>query len=252
MDVCYNVQAAVDAKNKLIIDFEVTNSTSDINQLAPMGSKVKEILEVDEIAMTADCGYNSATDIANAVQIGIVPHVAETDFDICVPVKEGEAEEITSQNNGRCIYVAERNIGICPMGNILYPGTYTEKTGKASFYNSEACKACNCRCIKSASGKKFQIVMAKSDFKKEYDDKGLVVKQVHIKPDEEIYKQRKSLSEHPFGTIKSSMDGRNCLTKGIEKVTGEFSLIFLAYNLKRVINILEIKKLIERMGGKAC
>jgi len=37
------------------------------------------------------------------------------------------------------------------------------------------------------------------------------------------------------------------LTKGKRKVTGEFALIFLAYNLKRVVNILGTRKLIEAM-----
>jgi len=78
-----------------------------------------------------------------------------------------------------------------------------------------------------------------------FDDKDITVKQVHIKPDKEIYRQRKSLCEHPFGTVKRSMDGGYCLTKGKRNVTGEFALIFLAYNLKRVINILGTKKLVE-------
>ena len=89
MEVCYNVQTAVDSKNKLIAEFEVTNKTSDLNQMAPMAGKVKEILEVEEIAVTADAGYNSATDIANAIKAGVDPHVAGTDFDICIPATDG-------------------------------------------------------------------------------------------------------------------------------------------------------------------
>ena len=89
--------------------------------------------------------------------------------------------------------------------------------------------------------------MEESDFKTNFDDKDITVKQVHIKPDKEIYKQRKSLCEHPFGTVKRAMDGGYCLTKGRRKVTGEFALIFLAYNIKRVVNILGTKKLIEAM-----
>ena len=93
--------------------------------------------------------------------------------------------------------------------------------------------------------------MKESDFTKEYNDKDLKVKQIHIEPDKEIYKQRKSLAEHPFGTIKRSMDGGYCLTKGKQKVSSEFSLIFLAYNLKRVINILGSKILIEKIRHRA-
>ena len=90
--------------------------------------------------------------------------------------------------------------------------------------------------------------MAKEKFSKEYNDAGLKVKQIRIKPKKEILKQRKSIVEHPFGTIKRGMDAGYCLTKGLEKVGGEFALTFLAYNLKRAINILGSRKLIEKMA----
>jgi len=247
MDVCYNVQTAVDSKNKLIIEFDVTDKANDMNQLTPMAEKVQDILETQTIAITADAGYASVSDIAAAIQIGVDPHVSGTDYDICIPVKDGEQIEITSHTNGRCVYLKERNIAICPMGKILYPAFYKKKKGEAVFCNSEACKACACRCTKGKSAFRYQFVMKETDFKEEYNDEELLVKQVHIKPDKEIYKQRKSLSEHPFGTVKRAMDGGYCLTKGKQKTTGEFALIFLAYNLKRVINILGIRKLLENM-----
>jgi len=59
--------------------------------------------------------------------------------------------------------------------------------------------------------------------------------------------RQNELAEHPFGTVKRAMDAGYLLTKGIKNVTGEFSLVFLAYNLKRVINIIGAKKLIEAM-----
>jgi hypothetical protein len=45
------------------------------------------------------------------------------------------------------------------------------------------------------------------------------------------------------------MEAVYCLTKGLANVGGEFALTFLAYNLKRVINILGGKKLIECLEG---
>jgi len=252
MDVCYNVQTAVDSKNKLIAEFEVTNNTNDLNQITPMAGKVKEMLETETIAVAADMGYACASDIAAAIRLGVEAHIAGTDYDICIPAEGGWQAEITSQANGKCIYVKERNVAVCPMGKVLYPGSYKKSKGAAVFRNSEACKTCTCRCTKDSHSFNYQFVMAESDFKKEYNDKDLYVRQIHIKPKKEIYKQRKSLCEHPFGTVKRGMDGGYCLLKGKPKVLGEFSLIFLAYNLKRVINILGSKKLIEIMRYRAC
>ena len=87
--------------------------------------------------------------------------------------------------------------------------------------------------------------MRKEVFSEEYNEQGLTVKQIRIKPDKEKIKLRKSIVEHPFGTIKRTMDAGYCLTKGMKNVCGEFSLTFLAYNIKRVINILGSKGLIE-------
>ena len=251
MDVCYNVQTAVDAENKLIVEFEVTNNANDKNQITPMAAKVKEIMEVEAITATADKGYASASDIAAAIQIGVEPHIAGTDYDICIPATGGEKKEITSHINGKCVYVKERNIAVCPMGNVLYPGYYKKSNGEAVFRNAQACKTCTCRCTTETRDFRYQVTMDASDFTTDYNDKELAVKQVHIKPSEEIYKQRKSLSEHPFGTVKRAMDGGYCLTKGKRKVSCEFSLIFLAYNLKRVINILGSRKLIKLMAHLA-
>jgi hypothetical protein len=62
--------------------------------------------------------------------------------------------------------------------------------------------------------------VTEEDSSKPCNDAGLPVKQVRIKAEEGIVGQRKSIVEHPFGTIKRGMDAGYCLTPGIRKVTG--------------------------------
>jgi hypothetical protein len=248
-DVCYNVQSAVDAKNKLIVDFAVTNQGNDYNFITPMSESAKEIFETDTITAITDSGYASIQDITAAMKNGNEVHVAGTDFDICMPVESGEETEIKRHHNGRCVYIPERNIALCPMGNILYPSTYEKVNGGGVFRNYQACKQCKNKCTRKKSGLHYHLVrMPREKFSMEYNDKNLAVKQVRIKPDADLIKHRKSIVEHPFGTIKQNMDARNCLTKGIKNVSGEFSLTFLAYNLKRAINLIGCGKLMESMS----
>jgi hypothetical protein len=61
-------------------------------------------------------------------------------------------------------------------------------------------------------------------------------------------KERKSIVEHPFGTIKRGMEAGYCLMKGTEQVSGEFALTFLAYNLKRAITILGVGNLLKAIA----
>ena len=61
----------------------------------------------------------------------------------------------------------------------------------------------------------------------------------------ELRKQRSQLVEHPFGTMKFWWGYRSFLCRGIEMVRAEFSLSSLAYNLRRVLNVLGADALLE-------
>ena len=49
-----------------------------------------------------------------------------------------------------------------------------------------------------------------------------------------IYAKRKSTVEPVFGDIKQVMGFRQFLLRGLEKVTGEWMLVCIAYNVKRL------------------
>lgn len=51
--------------------------------------------------------------------------------------------------------------------------------------------------------------------------------------------------EHPFGTLKHWMGATHFQMITLEHVSTEMSLHVLAYNMKRVMNILGVKSLIE-------
>ena len=55
---------------------------------------------------------------------------------------------------------------------------------------------------------------------------------------------RRETAEHPFGTLKAWMGSTHFLTKTLEHVGTEMSLHVLAYNLKRVMNILGVEELL--------
>lgn len=69
--------------------------------------------------------------------------------------------------------------------------------------------------------------------------------QVRLDQNPEIMLTRKSTVEHPFGTIKAWMGATHFQTKTMKKVSTEKSLHVLAYNIKRVINILGHRTLIS-------
>jgi hypothetical protein len=75
LDVCYNVQTAVDSKSHLIADFDVTNKCNDMGLLVYMSEMAKKAMEVESIEVVADKGYRKQADILESLQSGIIPNV---------------------------------------------------------------------------------------------------------------------------------------------------------------------------------
>jgi transposase len=56
---------------------------------------------------------------------------------------------------------------------------------------------------------------------------------------------RRQTVEHTFGTLKAWMGSTHFLTKTLPRVSTEMSLHVLAYNMKRVLQILGAQMLIK-------
>ena len=68
-----------------------------------------------------------------------------------------------------------------------------------------------------------------------------------LRQNPDAMRQRKRLVEHPYGTIKHWMGSTHFLTKTLGHVSTEMSLHVLAYNMKRVMNLLGVGVLVEAM-----
>lgn len=138
-------------------------------------------------------------------------------------------------------YEEERDLYICPRGAELRCRTTTrERNKKFKVYTTTACRDCPLRaqCTTSKYGRKI----------KRWVDQAVIDRlRERIRGQPELLKQRKTLCEHPFGTIKRGMDQGYFLLRGIRKVTTEIGLTILSYNMKRVINIMGVEKMITSM-----
>jgi hypothetical protein len=65
----------------------------------------------------------------------------------------------------------------------------------------------------------------------------------------DLMRIRRRTVEHPFGTLKEWMGANHFLTKRLEGVGAEMSLHVLAYNMKRVMKIMGIARLMEAMAA---
>jgi Transposase DDE domain len=132
---------------------------------------------------------------------------------------------------------------LCPAGQHLHPYSSSLMRGlkKINYRNSQACRDCAIR--SHCTGNQFRCVSRLEN------EAVLDRMQARIAQRPDILDQRRETVEHPFGTIKQWMNQGAFLMRGLEKVRAEFSLTALAYNLRRVLNIVEFPKLIAAPQG---
>jgi len=231
IDVCYNVQTAVDDKHGLVVDFEITNNPSDQNQLSEMSIRAKEFFEVDQLESLADKGYYNAEDLVKCEKEHIIAYVSKQ----INPNRTGNRDFYSD----RFKYNEDKDEYICPCDQRL---VFKRKKEERNVYaNYEACGKCKFReqCTTSKKGR--EITRSKyQDFLDIVDSRTAANK--------EKYKKRQLIIEHVFGTIKRVMNGGYFLTRKIPSVRTEASLTFLAYNFKRVLNILGVKEIMRKLS----
>jgi BMFP domain-containing protein YqiC len=230
--VGYNVQTAVDSKHHLIAAHEVTNATTDRDQLASMAGQAKAALGAKALMVVADPGYYKGEEIADCYEAGIKALVPKVD------TSQSKARGRYSKADFR--YDPEQNEYVCPAGQRLSYRFDSVENGKTlRVYMTNQCISCALK-AKCTTGKARRI-------KRWQHEQVLEAAQVELKKHPDAMRQRKRLVEHPYGTIKHWMGSTHFLMKRLPNVQAEMSLHVLAYNLRRAINILGVGKIIEQL-----
>jgi transposase len=231
--VGYNVQVAVDAKHKLIVEQQVTNQVVDMGLLAETAEPAKELLGVERIAVVADRGYFKIEDIEACEKAGIDPYVPRPQRGPSVRAGLFRKDEFS--------YDPASDSFLCPAGQHLFPYSSSLMRGlkKINYCNRQACRDCTVR--SQCTGNQFRYVSRLEN------EAVLDRMQARIAQRPDILDRRREIVEHPFGTIKQWMNQGAFLMRGLEKVRAEFSLTALAYNLRRVLNIVAFADLIAAL-----
>jgi hypothetical protein len=236
-DVCYNIQAVGESKHSLIVAYDTINTT-DQGQLRPMAEQAMEALGVEEIALLGDKGFHTGKDLNECKENRITTIVS-------YPQRYNKNIAPAYQTN-KFIYNSQEDNYTCPAGAVLTTdGKEHEKKkkGRASYfvkkYQTSNCLTCPFKTLCSRAKNR---VIERSEYQDIIDENN---RRVDENPDK--YKKRQQINEHPFGTIKRSWGYTYTLLKGLVKVDGEMAIIFTMYNLRRVMSILGITGLIERL-----
>ncbi|HYW93087.1 MAG TPA: IS1182 family transposase [Gammaproteobacteria bacterium] len=230
--VGYNVQSAVDTRHHLIVAYEVTNVGSDRALLTPMAERARQALGRKRLTALADRGYYSGKQIRACEEAGITPLVPK--------VETSQARKAGRFDRADFRYHPRRDEYECPAGErAIYRFTGVENGMRLHRYWASACPRCalKSRCTPASYRR---ITRWEHEAVLERMQRRLMRRA-------DAARTRRQTVEHPFGTLKAWMGATHFLTKRLPNVSTEMSLNVLAYNMKRVMNIVGTDRLIEAL-----
>ena len=228
--VGYNVQTAVDVDTHLIVAHEVRNVGTDRRHLTRMGRQAKSLLQAERIKVLADRGYYNGEELQSCEMHNIETYVPNS---------------VTSHNKAKGLfdrsefhYIAKDDEYECPAGErLIYRFTRTEGGRQIRRYWSSACG----RCLR-----KSECTTSKQRRVSRWEHEDVIERaEARLAENPDAMQIRRAVAEHPYGTLKHWMGSTHFLTKTLDRVNTEMSLHVLAYNLKRVINLVGTQKLLE-------
>ena len=168
----------------------------------------------------------------------------------------------------------EKDIVICPMGQTLFYAGPGHPNGKKDpsirrYHRLSACLKCPNKCTlrkrRIVSFKEGETRKEEAFYEKARENR-IVRKTSHrfkvitlseeesswdewvilrFYPNQQHLRKRNTVVEHPYGTVKRWHGAGYLLTKGKQKAAAEMGLSFLAYNFRRVVNLLGVNGLME-------
>ena len=222
----YNAQVTADQEHQVIVAADVTNEASDVDQLLPMVDQAEENTSEKVNQLSADSGYSSGENIKALEQRNVDAYIPDREYQA-----QQRGKEVAVFHKDNFVYDEDRDLYICPEGEeLIFSHLQTRKNKEPlRIYRGRSCAACPhfSRCTRNKNGR----TISRHPYEKE-------LRQMRLKLDSDsgkaVYGKRKHTVEPPFGHIKSIMGFTSFLLRGLEKVKGEFKLISIAHNLRKI------------------
>jgi transposase len=225
----YNVQTAVDTEHALIVAQAVTLDAADNRSLEPMAKAASKALGAVNLNIIADTGYSNGEQASRCEGAGLIPHVPAARS-----VNAGGL-----MDRSAFIYQPESDCFHCPEGKTLVRKQLAPKD-RAVYYQARAsdCGSCS-RKVQCTSAPQRMVT-------RHLHDEAL--NRMHQRATPAIMKLRRSTVEHPFGTLKYRIFGHpRLLLRGLNGARTEIGIATMAYNLKRMVNVLGAPKLVQAL-----
>lgn len=230
--VGYNVQSAVDAEHGLITHHEVTQDSDDRKQLAAMATATQQVLDQQTLTVTADAGYSNGEHFQACEDAGVAA---------IVPINRANrsVDDVLFPQTD-FTYDPETDTYQCPAGQLL---TLKQLNKGTRIYHAQA-TACGSCALKDNCTKARQRTLKRHRYEAAFERMA-----ERLKANPEMMVKRRSVVEHPFGNLKQwAMGTGRFLLRQLQGARAEMALAVTSYNMKRALNILGTRRMLEMMS----
>lgn len=230
----YNGQAAVDESHHVIVAADVTNDPSDNEQLVPMVEQTEETIGSFD-TLSADSGYSSGENLKKLVEKNIDAYIPDANYQ---GNQRGKQEAPGGPYFPRSKFRRDeaQDCFICPAGQKLTFSHMQKVKNKEPLrmYRCRVSKDCPLRdqCTKNKGGRTITL--------NPHDDQLRAMRsKLDTKYGKRMYAKRKTIVEPVFGHIKETIGFCKFSLRGLQKVSGEFLLVCIAHNIRKIVNALK-------------
>ncbi|MBU4346098.1 MAG: IS1182 family transposase [Candidatus Omnitrophica bacterium] len=227
----YNCQLAVDNKTELIVSSEVKTCPADSEALQPQVETLQQTFKEKPKELLADSGYYSVDNLVYLEDNQIRGYLPHPDYSRDRKEKFKGKERLFDKQDFR--YKRIKDQYICPEGNILRKKTVQSKR-ELTLYQARDCQQCLKKKLCLRGKAKLRLISR-------YANEDLLIKmrnRLATKSGRNKYKQRAPAAETPFGHFKKNLGFRQFLCRGQPRVSTEFKLLCIGYNIKKIASLI--------------
>ena len=229
IDTSYNCQASL-TEEQIILSSEVISEPSDRKALELMVKTSEANLSQSVKEIAADAGYSSYDNyeyLENNQKTGYIP-----DQNL-----RKDSKGKGPYHRDRFSYDPEKDIFLCPEGKILKLSKIRRKDSpyrkfQMKIYKAKDCPSCPKRTL--CTRQKYRTI--------NIEDRKVLVDQMRnrlqTKEGRKKYLQRLWTTEPVFGHLKYNLGYRHFFLRSLEKVKGEFRLMCIGWNLKKMHKLM--------------
>jgi len=246
----YTAVLAVDGQSGMIVDTQVLGSNNETATVLPAVANIKENFQKKPARLVADSGFNNVPNLVELEKEGVEALMPpKCQFKENPALRADPQQPVAPEHwdnlpldrrikvldRAAFLYDGSKDCYVCPMGKTLNyvenrPYHHGRNKGMYRVYESPSCAGCPLasRCLPKKTPNR-RIC------RDEYEElRESMANRLASEDGKKQYRRRAHASETPFARLKSHMNFRQFLLRGIKKVETELRWAAIAYNVMKL------------------